>query len=78
MPFPNLSSDPTGAYFSEALTEELIGALGRIDGLRVPGYFSNSVFQNHHDDVQVIGQSWRSARSLPAAPGSRQPCPSHG
>lgn len=35
LPFANLSPDPDQAYFSEGVTEDLLTALSRIDGLRV-------------------------------------------
>lgn len=35
LPFTNLSGDPAQAYFSDGMSEELIGALSRIAGLRV-------------------------------------------
>jgi TolB-like protein/Tfp pilus assembly protein PilF len=35
LPFENSSGDTTQAFFADGVTEELIGALGRIDGVRV-------------------------------------------
>jgi TolB-like protein len=35
LPFDNLSGGPESDYFSEGVTEEIIGALARVDGLKV-------------------------------------------
>jgi serine/threonine protein kinase len=35
LPFTNLSPNPENEYFSDGMTEELISALGRVQGLRV-------------------------------------------
>jgi TolB-like protein/Tfp pilus assembly protein PilF len=56
LPFANLSEDPADEYFSDGLTEEIIGALSRIDGLRVPGHASSSAFKSRQQDIHDIGQ----------------------
>ncbi len=56
LPFANLSEDAADEYFSDGLTEEIIGALSRIDGLRVPGHASSSVFKSRQQDIREIGQ----------------------
>ena len=35
LPFANLSADPENEYFSDGVTEELVTALGKVEGLRV-------------------------------------------
>lgn len=40
LPFANLSENKSDESFSDGMTEELIGALGKIDGLRVKSAFS--------------------------------------
>ncbi len=56
LPFANLSKDPADEYFSDGLTEEIIGALSRIDGLRVPGHASSSAFKSRQQEIREIGQ----------------------
>lgn len=42
LPFVNLTGDPDNDYFSDGLTEELIVALTKLDGLRVVAWNSSS------------------------------------
>jgi TolB-like protein len=54
MPFVNQSADREGDYFSDGLTEELIRACWRIDGLRVAGRATVSRFQKQpYDPVRA-------------------------
>lgn len=46
LPFANLSGDPTQAYFSDGIAEELRSALGRIAGLQVAGRTSSEAVRN--------------------------------
>ena len=56
LPFVNLSSDPENDYFSDGLTEELIHALTKIEGLRVVAWGSAFQFKGKVRDFQEIGQ----------------------
>jgi TolB-like protein/tetratricopeptide (TPR) repeat protein len=56
MPFANHSSEPSHDYFSDALTEELIGALSRITGLRVAGLNVVSRFKDRTQNMQQAGR----------------------
>src|SRR5262249_47697372 len=56
LPFVNLSSDKDNGYFSDGLTEELINALSRIDGLRVVARTTAFQFKGKAQDVRSIGQ----------------------
>jgi TolB-like protein/Flp pilus assembly protein TadD len=56
LPFQNLSSDPENEYFSDGLSEDLINALTKVNGLRVASRTSAFAFKGRHDDVRQIGQ----------------------
>ncbi|MBI3679065.1 MAG: winged helix-turn-helix domain-containing protein [Acidobacteria bacterium] len=56
LPFVNLSADKDNEYFSDGLTEELINALTRIDGLRVVARTTAFQFKGKAQDVRSIGQ----------------------
>ena len=45
LPFVNMSADKDDEYFSDGMTEELINALARVPGLRVPGRTSCFAFK---------------------------------
>jgi len=54
MPFVNMSADPENEYFSDGITEELLNALTRVDGLQVTSRTSSFVFKGKHEDIREI------------------------
>ena len=56
LPFVNLSSDPENEYFSDGMTDEVINALARVPGLRVPARTSCFMFKGKNVDVRQIGE----------------------
>ena len=57
LPFVNMSSDPANVYFGDGLSEEIITALSRIDGLRVAARTSSFALRDDKLDVRVIGDT---------------------
>ena len=57
LPFDNLSADRSNDYFSDGLTEELISALSRIEGLRVAARTSSFAVGGGSLDVRAIGDT---------------------
>ena len=55
LPFVNISSDPENEYFSDGITDEIISALSKIEGLKVTSRMSVYVFKNQKEDVRIIG-----------------------
>ncbi len=64
LPFANLSSDPENEYFSDGLTEELIHALTKVEGLRVVAWNSAAKLRDRQDDVASIGRALNVAAAL--------------
>jgi eukaryotic-like serine/threonine-protein kinase len=56
LPFVNMSADPENEFFSDGMTEELINALTRVDGLRVASRTSAFAFKGRDTDIREIGQ----------------------
>ena len=56
LPFVNMSSDKEDEYFSDGMTEELINALSKLEGLRVAARTSSFVFKGKTEDISKIGQ----------------------
>ena len=56
LPFTNMSPDPADEYFSDGLTEELIGALAKVKGLHVTARTSAFAFKDTNRDVRDIGK----------------------
>src|SRR5213595_2698111 len=50
LPFVNMSADKNDEYLSDGMTEELINALARVPGLRVPGRSSSFAFKGKNED----------------------------
>src|SRR5438046_3606228 len=50
LPFVNMSADKNDEYLSDGMTEELINALAKVPGLRVPGRTSCFAFKGKNED----------------------------
>jgi adenylate cyclase len=50
LPFVNMSADRHDEYLSDGMTEELINALAKVPGLRVPGRSSSFAFKGKNED----------------------------
>ena len=55
LPFVNASSDPENEYFSDGMTDELITALTKVEGLRVASRTSVFALKHVRDDVRALG-----------------------
>jgi len=56
LPFANLGADVEDDYFGDGLGEELMGALSKIDGLRLVARSSTQRFRGAEHDVREIGR----------------------
>lgn len=57
LPLKNLSGDPSQEYFADGMTEELIGRLSAIPGLRVISRTSAMRFKDTHEAVPAIART---------------------
>jgi TolB-like protein/lipoprotein NlpI len=57
LPFANVSDDPDRDYFSDGLTDELIGALSKVEGLRVAARTSAFRFKGVQVDAREVGRA---------------------
>jgi serine/threonine-protein kinase len=55
LPFVNSSADPENEYFSDGMTDELITALSKVEGLQVASRTSVFALKNMREDVRAIG-----------------------
>jgi TolB-like protein/class 3 adenylate cyclase/Tfp pilus assembly protein PilF len=55
LPFVNMSTDPENEYFSDGITEELLNALTKVDGLQVTSRTSSFAFKGKNEDIRQIG-----------------------
>ncbi len=56
LPFINMSADPDNEYFSEGMTEEILNALTKVEGMRVTSRTSSFAFKNKTIDIREIGR----------------------
>ncbi|WP_420317254.1 TPR end-of-group domain-containing protein [Ekhidna sp.] len=56
LPFVNRSSDPENEYFSDGISEEIITALAKVEGLRVISRTSSFSFKGKNVDARTIGK----------------------
>lgn len=57
LPFANTSGDDSDDHFSDGLTDELIGTIGKIDGLTVTGRTSSFAFKGKAIDFRAVAES---------------------
>jgi serine/threonine-protein kinase len=56
LPFVNASADPDNEYFSDGMTDELITALSKVEGLHVASRTSVFALKNLREDVRTMGR----------------------
>ena len=56
LPFVNISNDPEQEYFADGMTEEIIGALAKLKGLKVISRTSSFYFKGEHVDLHTVGE----------------------
>lgn len=56
LPFLNMSVDPENEFLSDGIAEDLITALSRVSGLRVPARTSAFAFKGKTEDIRQIGK----------------------
>lgn len=56
LPFVNMSTDPENEFFSDGMTEEIINALTKIQGLKVTSRTSSFYFKNKQIPIGKIGK----------------------
>ena len=56
LPFANMSTDPENEFFADGISEDIINALGHIEGLRVAARGSAFFFKGKQVDLREIGQ----------------------
>ncbi len=57
LPFVNLSSEIENEFLSDGISEDLLNALWRIEGLRVAARTSCFAFKGRNEDVRKIGEA---------------------
>ncbi len=55
LPFRNMSSDKENEYFSDGITEEIINALTKVEGLNVIARSSAFTFKGQNIDLRDVG-----------------------
>lgn len=56
LPFENISSDSENEYFADGITEEIINALSKVEGLKVTSRTSSFAYKNKAKDIRLIGR----------------------
>jgi len=56
LPFVNMSADKADEYLSDGISEEIITALSKIRGLKVPARTSCFAFKGKNEDIRRIGE----------------------
>jgi len=57
LPFVNMSDDTSNEYFSDGISEEILNALAKVQGLQVAGRTSSFAFKGQNQDLRGIGEA---------------------
>jgi len=57
LPFTNMSGDPENEYFSDGITDDLIGALTSLKGLKVAARTSSFAFKGKNAELATVGST---------------------
>ena len=57
LPFTNMSGDPENEYFSDGITDDLIGALTSLKGLKVAARTSSFAFKGRNVELANVGST---------------------
>jgi len=57
LPFVNMSDDASNEYFSDGISEEILNALAKVQGLQVAGRTSSFAFKGQNQDLRRIGEA---------------------
>ncbi|HEV8215231.1 MAG TPA: protein kinase [Gemmatimonadaceae bacterium] len=57
LPFVNMSGDADNEYFSDGITDDIIGALTQVRGLRVAARASAFAYKGKNEDLATIGRT---------------------
>jgi TolB-like protein/DNA-binding winged helix-turn-helix (wHTH) protein len=64
MPFANLTGDASKEYVADGMSEELIDALGRVPGLRIPARTSTFAYKGGTTDIRRVAKDLNVATVL--------------
>jgi serine/threonine protein kinase/tetratricopeptide (TPR) repeat protein len=64
LPFVNMSNDPENEFFADGITDDIITALARVEGLHVASRTSAFAYKKHHRDIRDIGRELNVATVL--------------
>jgi len=64
LPFADMSPSKDQDYFCEGMAEEILSALGQIEGLRVAARTSTFQFKGKTEDIRVIGEALHVSKVL--------------
>jgi TolB-like protein len=57
LPFTNMSGDPENEYFSDGITDDIIGALTPVKGLKVAARTSSFAFKGKNAELATVGST---------------------
>ena len=78
LPFVNMSADAANEYLADGVTEELINALNRVEGLRITSRTSAFSFKKTTTNVRDRGETWCLLGAGRKRSEGRQPTADHG